>query len=201
MNVDKEKLMAMLSGAKKVMNKVESGNYSKGNIPESSLQSENVEYLKELPQGVNPQSNPTRQMRTDYPNLNTSKLPENIKRAMIENPIPKIEMGSGGGPTFSIDDVRELANEKYSNQMSQQRYAPQQQQYAPQQVNEMHITNSKGQMLITMTEAELDKKIQDALMSFMTTTFTKSLTENTIKQTITTLIREGKLRVKPKTTK
>lgn len=185
--MDANRLKMMLSGAKQVMDKVNENNFKVKSNTHSNYSNSNVELLEKLPPNVTPKTNPTRVMGNSYPNLSKSKMPEHIKRAMVENPIPKLEMGSGGGPTFSLEDVKDIIN------TPQQNYQPPQ-----NSLNESTIVNSQGQRLITMTEAELDKKIQDALLNFMATTFTKNLTENTIKKTITTLIKEGKIKVKQK---
>lgn len=191
MSVDKQKLMAMLGNAKQVMNKVNSGDYKVDHSRVNETMANSGELLDRLPDGATPQTNAARPMGNTYQNLHTSKMPEHIKKAMVENPIPKMEMGSGGGPTFSLDDVRGLVSST-PNTNSAPSQAP------SQQMNESYITNSKGQMLITLTEAELDKKINDALLEFMAKTFAKNLTETTIKKTISTLIKEGKIRVKQK---
>lgn len=195
MDVSKERLQAMLGGAKQVLDKVNNSNFKIDHNRLNETLTGDVNLLDALPDGATPQTNATRPMGNTYQNLEKSKMPEAIKRAMIENPIPKLEMASGSGPTFSIDDVKSLVRPQMAPQHVQ---AP---QHTQTPINETKIMNSQGQMLITMTEAELDKKIQDALLEFMTTTFTKNLTENTIKRTITTLIKEGKIRVKPKTSK
>jgi len=155
--------------------------------------------LESLPDGATPQGNPTRPMGNPSINkIENSNLPDSVKKLMIEQPIPKMEMGSGGGPTFSIDDVKSLVQPRQvPQQIPQQGYV----QQVPQQINETSFVNTQGKMLITLTEAELDKKINDALLTFMATTFTKELKENTIKRTISTLIKEGKIKVKQKTTK
>jgi hypothetical protein len=198
MNVDREKLMAMLGGAKAVMDKVNGTDYK---VDHRSLNETigggNVEMLSQLPQNATPQSNPTRKMGNGLKNLSTTKMDPRIVDAMVNNPMPQFEMASGGGPTFSIDDVSSLVQAQ--PQAQPQTYAQQVPQ--AQQVNETKVMNSQGKMLITLTEEELDKKIQDALLNFMSTTFTKSLTENTIKRTMNLLIKEGKLKLNPKTTK
>lgn len=197
MDVSKERLQAMLGGAKQVMDKVNATNFKVDHTRVNETLTGNVDLLDALPDGATPHSNPTRQMGYTYQNLEKSKMPEAIKRAMIENPMPKFEMASGGGPTFSLEDVKGLVRP----QMAPQAQEVQPIQTQVTQLNEASIVNSKGQMLITLTEAELDKKIQDKLLDFMATTFTKNLTETTIKRTITTLIKEGKIKVTPKSTK
>jgi len=197
MDVSKERLEAMLGGAKAVMDKVNNTNFKVDHTIINETLTGNVDLLEALPDGTTPHTNPARQISNTYQNLEKSKMPEAIKRAMVENPIPKFEMASGGGPTFSLDDVKKLVRPQIAPQA--QYVQPTQTQVS--QINETTIVNSKGQMLITMTEAELDKKIQDKLLDFMATTFTKNLTETTIKRTITTLIKEGKIKVTPKSTK
>jgi hypothetical protein len=196
-DISKERLQAMLGGAKQVMDKVNDTDFKVDHSRVNETISGNVELLASLPDGATPQGNPTRPMGNNYANLHTSKMPDAIKNAMINNPMPKLEMGSGNGPTFTLEDVKSLVQPQLAPQNVSQ-LAPQQ---VAQSINETSIVNSQGQRLITMTEAELDNKIQGALLEFMATTFTKNLTENTIKKTISTLIKEGKIKVKQKTTK
>jgi hypothetical protein len=203
MSEQKTKLMEMLSGAKQVMDKVNDSNFKVDPEKANRSMAQSGELLESLPEGATPQPTPqytnnASQSSGQYKNLGTSKMPDNIKEAMINNPIPKMDMNPDGNPSFSLEDVQELLNKKQQPTAQPQQSQPQTQTQT-NQVNESYITNSSGQRLITMTEAELDKKIDDALMNFMSKTFTKNLTENTIKKTINTLIKEGKLKVKSKT--
>ena len=192
-----ERLMAMLGGAKQVMDKVNHTNYKVDHQKVNETISGNVELLDALPNGATPTSNPTRPMGNSYRNLETSKMPDAIKNAMVDNPMPKFEMASGSGPTFNLEDVKSLVRPQTAQ--SQGNHVRQVSQ-PTQQINETSFVNTQGKMLITLTEAELDKKINDALLTFMATTFTKELKENTIKSTITTLIKEGKIKLSPKKT-
>lgn len=196
-----ERLMAMLGGAKQVMDKVGDTNY---NVDHARIQEGmtggDVQLLDAIPNGATPQGNPTRPMGNSYKNLETSKMPQAIKDAMVENPMPQFEMASGGGPTFNLNDVKSLVRPQAQQQTNQGNHVRQIPQQQTQQINESSFVNTQGKMLVTLTEAELDKKINDALLQFMATTFTKNLTENTIKRTITTLIKEGKIKVSPKKT-
>ena len=81
-------LMKKLVSAKKVMDKVETGSFSKGNIDESVLLSDPEEVMKSNNQ-------PTNRRPLGVPSvdlINQSKLPDAIKRAMIESPIPQITL-------------------------------------------------------------------------------------------------------------
>tara|TARA_R110000851_G_scaffold158676_2_gene301741 strand:+ start:3928 stop:4527 length:600 start_codon:yes stop_codon:yes gene_type:complete len=199
--MDNKKLMDMLSGAKQVMDKVESGNYvnNSNQTLHETIGGQNPQLLESIPNGAEPIDNPTRQMGNSFKNLETSRMPDAIKRAMVSNPQP--EMG-GNGPTFSLEDVKGMVNPSFQPQnVPQPQPQPHQTSNNQAQVNESKIINSQGKLLITLTEAELDKKIQEALLSFMATTFTKTLTEGAIKKTISTLIKEGKIKVKPKMSK
>lgn len=82
-------LMMKLVQAKKVMQKVETGQFEKGSVNEEILRSDPEEVLKsqtiQQPWSQNP----------SVPNLQKiqeSKLPDAIKKAMIENPIPQISL-------------------------------------------------------------------------------------------------------------
>ena len=194
----KSDFMANLMRAKQTMDKVENTKFKIDTDRINQMVSGgDIQYTNTIPEGITPHSNnATRPIGNASPEqIRASKLPESIKKIMIENPIPKVEMASGGGPTFSIDDVKQLVRPQIAQPVPQQTSFSQ----VPNMINETAIVNSQGKMLITMTEAELDKKINDALMNFMATTFTKQLKEETIKKTISTLIKEGKIRVKQKT--
>ena len=86
--ISQNDLMMKLVNAKKVMNKVETGNYERGNVDESALRSDPqvlAEKYVEQPQMRQPQ-------QTNINRIMESKLPDAIKRAMIDNPIPQINL-------------------------------------------------------------------------------------------------------------
>lgn len=78
-------LMQKLVHAKKVMNKVDGGDFERGHVNENTLRS---------PDEMMSQSTPT-QIKSpvvDENKIRNSKLPDVIKQAMIENPIPQIAL-------------------------------------------------------------------------------------------------------------
>ena len=84
--ISENSLMEKLVKAKKVMNKVETGNFERGHVNETVLNSDPEEI-----------SVPTLKMSNQQPTVNVnkimeSKLPDAIKKAMIENPIPQITL-------------------------------------------------------------------------------------------------------------
>jgi len=81
-------LMMKLVQAKKVMNKVDSGNFERGNVNERILTSPPEEIME-----MQSPSTVTKQIPTPtVDKIQNSKLPDAIKKAMIENPIPQISL-------------------------------------------------------------------------------------------------------------
>ena len=81
-------LMSKLVQAKKVMNKVDGGNYQRGQINESMLAMDTDEYVNTQPA----QTPPTRPVSgpVNATKINNSKLPAAIKQAMIDHPIEQM---------------------------------------------------------------------------------------------------------------
>jgi len=139
----------------------------------------------------------TNPIQQTHQGVAANKLPPEILKAMVENPIQQVapKINAAGMRTFDLNDLpADMLKGAPVNNIPTQ--AP-----APVYVNETIQTpqvNQYGQKTVTITEAELDAKIKNALFEFMATTFTKTLTEATIKKTISTLIKEGKLKVTQK---
>lgn len=85
--ISENSLMQKLVMAKKVMNKVESGDFEKGHVNENILRSDPEDIA---PTMVDVPSNT--QSKVNVNKIMESKLPDSIKRAMIENPIPQISL-------------------------------------------------------------------------------------------------------------
>jgi|21_taG_2_1085346.scaffolds.fasta_scaffold00021_3 hypothetical protein len=110
---DLSTLQQSLINARKVMNKVDTGDFSKGSstnplsmgsvTDSSGLLSENLPPVQPLPnipqvsatdrQDLSPKKGMTEER------INNSKLPDVIKQAMIKNPIPEIPFNGGVGLT------------------------------------------------------------------------------------------------------
>jgi hypothetical protein len=222
------RLMAMLQGAKNVMNKVETGDFKRGdqgytnqgvtsdqlveNVnPQQMQQAQPVQQQQQQRQPTQQELQAQLQAQTmqqqqpneyaprpaaqpipqTYRNLHTSKMPPSILEAMVKDPQNVKIPASLGGEAFSIQDVAALVNPQ-----GQQPQQPRMNEHVQQPIQSG--VNQYGQKTVTLTEAELDAKIKNALFEFMSTTFTKTLTEATIKKTMGMLIREGKLKVTQK---
>jgi len=94
--ISENDLMHRLVQAKKVMNKVDTGNFERGSVNESILTSspEEVAQMPNLPK-------PSQKV-INVDKINNSKLPDVIKKAMIENPIPQISLND----TIDMDFVK-----------------------------------------------------------------------------------------------
>lgn len=90
-----DELAQRLVGSRKVMQKVNTDDYQKGNINEELLISNEAnEFSDEIPVNEEKQvGTPLRSVNvTDPQRINQSKLPDNIKKAMLEHPIPQITL-------------------------------------------------------------------------------------------------------------
>jgi len=99
-------LMQKLVQAKKVMQKVETGNFERGVVNENILRSDPEELMnnQSVEQVWAQKPNPP------VPNLQKiqeSKLPDAIKKAMIENPIPQISLSDSLDLNF-IEKTKKL---------------------------------------------------------------------------------------------
>lgn len=106
-----------------------------------------------------------------------SKLPPIVKEAMLKNPIPKPSMSFS---KFSLDGLEDLVDKPM----------------AKQPIRESQRTI--GSDMITISKAELNEMIDNRVNSILASMFAKTITEQAIKKTVSTLINEGKLTVKKK---
>lgn len=188
--VDVSRLASILGKAKNVMKATESGNYRTGNIDSSKLVQDTNNYVNEshISQDMI-QSNyadPARAIGTyDEQTIMNSRLPESIKKAMLENPIaiPNNPINH----TFNLEDVAHLMDDK-----------PMPAPPTPktrQTVTENYGNQSNNDM-ITISKSQLKDVVKDVLIEYLSNEYSKNLTENTIKKTINTLIKEGKISTK-----
>lgn len=191
--IDVSRLKNILGGARAIMDKVESGNYETGHVDGRALNEDGVQQMMAegitrpmVQHAVAPQMNANQPM---YKNMNTSKMPSAIKEAMMQTPIPQM---SGPSHTFNYEDVAEHAPQQRAPQF------PSTPRTNPQPVYEQQQIGANNNGTFTVSESALRAIVKDCLLEFMTQTFTQNLSEDVIKKTITTLVKEGKLNVKRK---
>jgi hypothetical protein len=177
---DISKLKGILGNAKKLMGKVESGNYETGHVDGRALTEEGIKELQS--EGVKrPISQGAQQI--DGSRIQNSRLPESVKKAMMENPIPQ---PTGLNHTFRLEDVYDIADEK-PMPTPQTRKQPIQESY------QQPMQNFGG-----YSENVLKAMMKDVLIEYLVNDYSKNLTEAVIKQTISTLLNEGKITTKKK---
>ena len=186
---DLSRLKGILGKAKQVMNTVNEGSYQTGNIDASSLAQNTDNYTQAPAQGQPQHTNQMANQPTAYvPNNSTSKvitqeainksgMPDEIKRAMMENQIQQPDMNH----SFTLDDVSELIEDK-----------PMPTPSAKRPVNNSNQQNGN----ININEAKLRDMIKDVLIEYLSGNYTQNITEGVIKKTINTLIKEGKIKTK-----
>jgi hypothetical protein len=174
--VDLSKLKSILGASRAIMNKVETGNFETGHIDPRALTEEGVGELQS--EGV---KRPATASPIGYTEdmVKNSKLPASIKKAMLEKPIPQLTPNH----TFTINDVYDIADEKPMR--------------LPTAQSKKIVTESRNSDLITISKTELKEMVNDLvnekLLEFFVKNHNKSITEDTVKRTITTLIKEGKV--------
>lgn len=184
--VDINRLKNILGASKAIMNKVETGNFETGHVDARALTEEGVAQLQS--EGVSRPMTQGPAVGYTEERVMKSNLPPAIKKAMLENPIPQLTNPSY---TFSLDDVSDLAEEKKMGLPKVPK---------TKVINESY-SNQSG--LITVSKEQLKEMVNDLvnekLLEFFVKNHNKSITEDTVKRTITTLIKEGKIQPKKKT--
>ena len=102
--ITENELMKNLVSARKIMGKVETGDFERGNINENVLLSDPEDLLKSqdaAPVSKRPVG------KADPDKINQTRLPDAIKRAMIENPMPEITLNEGLDMDF-VNKTRKL---------------------------------------------------------------------------------------------
>ena len=159
-------LMMKLVNAKKVMNKVDGGNYQKGNVNEELLRSAPEDILKsqQLPSTntQRPVGNPS------IDKIQNSKLPDAIKKAMIENPIPQISLNDTLDMNFVQGAKRLMEQEGVSKKQSTQRQ------------NSISTSNIDMNAIATLIENTVRKVMDEKLNQILTAQQTTSINENLV---------------------
>ena len=99
-SISSNDLMKKLVQAKKVMNKVDGGNYERGHVNSEMLRSDPSE-LMEMQTPQQPNTRPVGD-NMSIDKIQNSKLPDAIKKAMMENPIQQISLND----TLDMDFVK-----------------------------------------------------------------------------------------------
>lgn len=164
-------LMSKLVQAKKLMNKVDTGDFQKGNIDESKLMapSEDVDYINEDYSQPVVNTRPVGTPSVDK--IQQSKLPDAIKKAMMENPIPQI----------SLNDSLDMDFVKGAKRLMEQE-GVQSKQSAPKKQTQTNTSGGGVNMnsLATLIENTVRKVMDEKLSQILTAQQTQSINENLV---------------------
>ena len=160
-------LMMKLVQAKKVMNKVETGSFERGNVNEGMLFSSPEELMNTVPTDAPPTVRPTSAPSVDK--IQNSKLPDAIKRAMIENPIPQISLNDTLDMDFVKGAKRLMEQEGVSTKKPQ-----------PQQQRQNTGGNIDMNAIAILIENTVRKVMDEKLNQILTASTTSSINENLV---------------------
>jgi hypothetical protein len=193
--VDLNKLKSILSNAKKIMKatddrfqpKKQSGlnegrvDYNSGPLYDERDEREPNYPTPNLSEYTSQE--PVQSVR-DYTeeDIINSKLPPIVKEAMLRNPIPKPTMSFS---KFNLDGLEDLIEKPALKPASKP---------APKTQIRESINSSEQTINISLSQLNemIDKRVNEVLANM----FAKTLAEQTIKKTIGTLIKEGKINKK-----
>ena len=170
-SISQNDLMHKLVQAKKVMNKVDSGNYERGNVDESLLRSApedvvNNEEYQPTKQATRPMGVPS------VDKINQSKLPEAIKRAMIENPIQQMDQ-------ISLNDTLDMDFVKGAKRLMEQEGLGKKQPQSKQN-NSQQTSNIDMNAISILIENTIRKVMDEKLNQILTASTTSSINENLV---------------------
>jgi hypothetical protein len=165
-------LMQKLVQAKKVMNKVDGGNYERGHVNEAALFS-SPEDLMGADQEAPISRSATRPMGTpSVDRINQSKLPDAIKKAMIESPIPQMDQ-------ISLNDTLDMDFVKGAKRLMEQEGVGKKQ---PQRVQQpqSYSNNIDMNAIAILIENTVRKVMDEKLNQILTASQTSSINENLV---------------------
>ena len=168
-------LMAKLAKASKVMQKVEGGDFSRGNVNEAMLSDgydNSGEYAQQSFQQPQLQQNNYSTPDFDVSKIQNSKLPDAIKKAMMENPISQISLGETLDMDFVKGAKRLIEQENRANNPSKSN----QQSKSVQNVG----GNIDMNAIAVLIENTVRKVMDEKLNQILTASTTSSINENLV---------------------
>lgn len=171
--ISENDLMRKLVNAKKVMNKVDGGNYQKGQVNESMLLSDPSE-LMEMQQV--PQSSTTRPVGgpVNVDRIQNSKLPAAIKQAMIDHPIEQM-------PSISLNETLDMDFVKGAKRLMEQEGVQVKKGQQPQHRSQAPVSaNIDMNAIAVLIENTVRKVMDEKLNQILTAQQTQTINENLV---------------------
>jgi len=172
--ISQEDLMLRLANAKKVMNRVDGGEYSRGNIKESDItetdESEEYQIAEKLL--GNKETIPLKDVGTvtlshlDEDKINRSKLPEAIKRKMLESPT-QISLNDSLNMDFIAKTKKIMEQEGVPTKKTTKQ--------TPSNINNTELINTLTPIIENIIRKVLDEKLNQILTAQQTATINENL--------------------------
>jgi len=169
--ISQNDLMKKLVNAKKVMNKVDGGNYERGNIDESILFSSPEELMNEQTKQPTKSTRSVGVPSTDR--INNSKLPDAIKRAMIEHPIEQM-------PSISLNETLDMDFIKGAKRLMEQEGVSTKKQGVVPFSKQQSTSNIDMNAIAVLIENTVRKVMDEKLNQILSASTTASINENLV---------------------
>jgi len=166
--ISADSLMSKLVQAKKVMSKVDTGNYETGNINETILRSD-PEQLANTQATQPPSTRPVGGPVT-VDKIKNSKLPDAIKQAMIDSPIPQISLSE----TLDMDFV------KGAKRLMEQEGVQSKKQTTQPKIQTIPTQGVDMNAIAVLIENTVRKVLDEKLNQILTAQQTQSINENLV---------------------
>jgi hypothetical protein len=172
--ISPQDLMSKLVQAKKVMNKVDGGNYERGHVNENVLRSNPEDFMGDMSQQM-PVANtrPVSNGEVNVTKIQNSKLPDAIKKAMIENPIQQISLNDTLDMDF-LKGAKRLMEQEGVSTKSSGKQAPQ------PKYNQAPAASVDMTALAALVENTVRKVMDEKLNQILTAQTTSSINENLV---------------------
>jgi hypothetical protein len=167
-------LMSKLAKASKVMQNVQGGDFSRGNVNESMLSGgydDGGEYAQQSYTQPQLQQNQYSAPDFDVSKIQNSKLPDAIKKAMMENPISQISLGETLDMDFVKGAKRLIEQENRANNPSKSN----QQSKPVQNVGGNIDMNAIAVLIENTVRKVMDEKLNQILTAQTTSTINENL--------------------------
>lgn len=168
------RMLAILKASKQVLKKVESGDYQTGNVDGRALNEEGINEMQA--EGIT-RSSSTKPPVISENRLQTSKMPESIKKIMAERPIPRPD-------EVSLEGLEELMEKPLPH--------PKTPQPKKKTMNENINSSYSG----GLNEEQIRAIFKEEIIEFMSTYFVKTISEQTRKTMLDQMLKEGLIKKK-----
>lgn len=166
--VNETDLMRRLVEAKKIMNKVEVGDFERGNVNHESFTSS----PEELMEMTSAPEKPIQRTQPNIDKIRESKLPDAIKQAMIDNPIPQISLTESLDLDFVSNTKKLMEKEGLGKKPTTKSSSP--------SINPSEFASQITPIIENVVRKTVDEILDKRLSQILTAQQTLSINENLV---------------------